>query len=126
VGKVLNIDRETRTFYFNPALAYAIDKGKGKKDDPEDERSFEQLCGKAYNILRSNANILISLLLSMLGTGIPELQQPSDVEYVKETLNLGLDRNKAVKVFASLLQKAAKSKRRILNDILHASKHSAS
>jgi phosphatidylinositol-4,5-bisphosphate 3-kinase len=123
MGKVFNIDRETRTFYFSPALAYAIDKGKGKKDAPEDERSFEQLCGKAYNILRSNGNILIALLLSMLGTGIPELQHPSDVYYVKEKLNLELDRNKAVKLFATLLQQAAKSKRRILNDIAHASMH---
>jgi phosphatidylinositol-4,5-bisphosphate 3-kinase len=123
-GKFFKFERETRTVYFNPALAYAINKGKAKKDDPIDERSFNQLCGKAYNILRSNGNVLISLLLSMLGTGIPELQQPSDVEYVKETLKLELDGKKAVKRFADLMQKAAKSERRVLNDVAHALSHS--
>jgi phosphatidylinositol kinase/protein kinase (PI-3 family) len=110
-GNVFIIDRDTRTLDVSPALAYPMDKRKAKKDDPEEERSFEQLCGKADSVLTSNGNSLISLLLPMFGSGIPELRPPSGVECVKEKLNLELDGNKAVKVFASLLQQAAKSKR---------------
>lgn len=35
---------------------------------------FQELCGRAYLALRRHANLLITLFIMMLPTGIPELQ----------------------------------------------------
>ena len=35
---------------------------------------FQELCGHAYLALRRHANLLITLFMMMLPTGIPELQ----------------------------------------------------
>ena len=42
----------------------------------------------AYLILRNDGCLLISLLAMMLSTGMPELQAESDLEYMRDRLQL--------------------------------------
>lgn len=45
-----------------------------------------RLSQKAFNILRSNANLLITLFSLMTACGIPELTKPEDIEWLREKL----------------------------------------
>lgn len=54
-----------------PFLCYAV--LGGKNSDMFDR--FVDVCCRAYNVLRRNADLLITLFVLMLSTGIPELQK---------------------------------------------------
>ncbi len=47
---------------------------------------MQTLCCQAYNVLRKNANLLITLFFLMLSCGIPELQTASDLEWLVDKL----------------------------------------
>ena len=49
-------------------------------------KDFVRLSQKAFNILRSNANLLITLFSLMTACGIPELTKPEDIEWLREKL----------------------------------------
>ena len=68
---------------------------------------FIELCEKAYRILRKHANLLITLFSLMLSTGIPELQTPEDVEYLRTTLQVDKpDDDSALQYFKIQLNEA--------------------
>jgi phosphatidylinositol-4,5-bisphosphate 3-kinase len=56
---------------------------------------FQELCGKAYLALRRHSNLLMTLFMMMLPTGIKELQSIDDVCYLRETL--AVEKNEQVK-----------------------------
>lgn len=62
-------------------------------------RRFQQLCGKAYLMLRRHANLLITLFIMMLSTGIPELQSIDDVGYLRKTLQVEKTEKEALEYF---------------------------
>lgn len=72
------VKREGDLFHFSPACAAVIGDSELKQ--------FEEDCWKALSILRNNSKLLIALFLLMLGTGIPELTKPEDVEFLKKKL----------------------------------------
>ena len=49
---------------------------------------FKELCEEAFLELREKGDLLISLFMMMLSTGIPELKKVSDVKYIKVLLSL--------------------------------------
>jgi hypothetical protein len=57
---------------------------------------FQELCGKAYLALRRHSNLLMTLFMMMLPTGIKELQSIDDVCYLRETL--AVEKNEQVKL----------------------------
>jgi phosphatidylinositol-4,5-bisphosphate 3-kinase len=113
-----NIARDSDV-YFSAAISRAVGKGKSKE-----YKAFLDLCGKLYNILRENGLLLINLLRTMLGTGIPELQSTNDVKWLSDHLNLGLNDRQAAAHFEEVLKTTKKSGRTKANDLAHLIKHS--
>jgi phosphatidylinositol-4,5-bisphosphate 3-kinase len=142
--KKLGYQREGAPFHYSPACDYVIngdskkkDKAE-KKDKPEKKEkkekkdmldlpdvtadgygTFEELCGKALNVLRKNATLLVTLFLLMLGTGIPELQTPKDIIYLTEKLFLDLNDEDASKEMEKLIQLSLDSGKTKFNNICH-------
>ena len=110
----LGVKREGDLFHFSEACANAI----GEKDGPELAR-FEEDCWNALSILRNNSKLLISLFLLMLGTGIPELTKPQDVEFLKKKLYLGISDEQARIELAQLIKDSMESTRTKLNNLCH-------
>ena len=65
-----------------------------------------QLCGMAYLSLRKHANVFINLFTMMLSCGIPELQSMDDIEYLRKTLAVEHNEEKALQYFQQQLNEA--------------------
>ena len=112
--------REDAPFHFSPACQYVIQQIPKDESDPSYENeSFEILCGVGLNVLRMNSDLLISLLLLMLGTGIPELRKASDINYMKDMLFLDLTYEQVVQKFSVLIKKSLESTKTKINNLFH-------
>lgn len=49
---------------------------------------FVDCCGHAYNIVRKHGHLLLVLFTLMLSTGIPELRELEDIDYMRQMLSL--------------------------------------
>ena len=101
-------------FLFTPAMATVI----GKKFV-----EFEETCTTAFNILRENANLLITMFSLMLSCGIPELQTSKDIEWMREKLLLDETPEVAAKTFKQALTDSLNAKFVQVVDFLHIFKH---
>jgi hypothetical protein len=90
-------------FHFSPACVHAIG---------DDLKEFEANTRRALSILRENANLLITLFLLMVGTGIPQLKTPEDINFLKQKLCLKAIEHK-------LIKDSMESTRTKLNDWVH-------
>lgn len=97
--KKLGIKRETAPFAFTPDMCYAMG-GKNSSG----YKKFKQDCVLAYNILRKNKNLLISLFSLMLCSGIQELTR-KDLRYLNKTL-IDVSDEKAGQIFLKLIKKS--------------------
>lgn len=75
--KKFGINRERVPFVLTEDFLYVISKGVENPTKSKDFQLFQELCGRAYLALRRHSNLLITLFMMMLPTGIPELQVPS-------------------------------------------------
>ncbi|KAH3764589.1 phosphatidylinositol-4,5-diphosphate 3-kinase [Pelomyxa schiedti] len=112
------VKRERAPFKFTPQYAYILGGREGS-----DFHQFEELCGRAYNILRTDTSLFITLFSLMLSTGIPELQTESDLEYLRKALCVGDDNVAAAERFKKLITKSLNAKSQTLNDIAHGLAH---
>lgn len=62
--KKFGINRERDPFVFTPEMAFVL----GGKD-AANFKTFEDLCTKAYNLVRKHGNFLISIFMMMLSAG---------------------------------------------------------
>ncbi|PAA94178.1 hypothetical protein BOX15_Mlig013303g1 [Macrostomum lignano] len=67
---------------------------------------FATLCSRAYQALRQNAALFLTLFTLMLHSGIPELQSPQDLEYLRSTLALDRRESDALIYFNKQLTEA--------------------
>ena len=67
---------------------------------------FQELCCQAYLILRTHANLFISLFSMMLATDIPELQSMDDIGYLRKTLAIEKTESEAMEYFLKQLNDA--------------------
>jgi phosphatidylinositol-4,5-bisphosphate 3-kinase len=109
-----DLKREGELFHFSPACAETI----GEKDGPE-LKQFEQDTFRAIKDLRHNSKLLITLFLLMLGTGIPELRKPADIEFLKRKLYLEMSDAQAEAAFSLLIKESMVSTRTKLNNLIH-------
>jgi phosphatidylinositol kinase/protein kinase (PI-3 family) len=114
----LGIKRERAPFIFTPQFAYVIG-GKGT----ETFKFFEQTCSNAYNIIRKHARLFIVLFQMMLSTGIPELQKPEDIFYLRDAFSLDLKDEDAANKFVDLIQVALNTTTTLINDTVHIMVH---
>lgn len=115
---ILNIKRETTPFVFTPMYAQVLE---GKSSEKFNE--FVKYGSAAFNILRKNSHLLMTLFLLMLGTGIPELTSAKDVEWLRRCLYLDKSNEEASDAFRSLVMNSLKNQRVKLNDVFHIAKH---
>lgn len=106
--------RENAPFHFSPACAYTL-----SEKDESSFASFEQDAGTVFNILRHNAKLLITLLMLMVGTGIPELSKPEDIQYMKDKLFLEMTDDEAAAEFKKLTKQSMDSTKTKLNNFFH-------
>lgn len=121
--------RENAPFHFSPACAYMlsvkVENGKFEKVDNDNKgdnpifQLFEQDAAMALNILRHNGKLLITLLMLMVGTGIPELSKPEDIQYMKDKLFLKMTDDEAAAEFKKLIKMSMDSTKTKLNNFFH-------
>jgi phosphatidylinositol-4,5-bisphosphate 3-kinase len=112
----VSVKRENEMFYYSEALEEVLTHYKSLK-------RFQEVCFMAFKHLRENSSLLIYLLLSMLGTGIEELQTRDDVKFVEKTLMLGKDDKYVQQQWIDMLKKTKGSWRQAANDRIHGSVH---
>jgi phosphatidylinositol-4,5-bisphosphate 3-kinase len=103
--------REGDCFHFSPACAECI--------GGDEMRQFEQDAHAALDTLRKNSKLLITLFILMLGTGIPELRKPEDLEFLKKQLYLGMSDAQAMAALDELIRDSMDSTRTKLNNLIH-------
>lgn len=113
--------RENAPFHFSPACHYALcaDFDDSKGADLTKFDLFEEISAKALNVLRANAKLLITLFILMLGTGIPELRKPEDIQYLKDKLFLDKTDQEAAEEFSKLTKFSLDSTKTKLNNFFH-------
>jgi phosphatidylinositol-4,5-bisphosphate 3-kinase len=116
--KKFGIKRERAPFVFTHQYQAVV-------GDFESERwqLYVRRCKAAYNTLRKNANLLINLFSMMLSTGIPELREESDIDYLRTALHLEMTDEEASKYIESLIHEALNCKTSLANDIIHITAH---
>ncbi|GAM27069.1 hypothetical protein SAMD00019534_102440 [Acytostelium subglobosum LB1] len=104
------IKRERAPFVFPPSFAHIIG---------EHFKTFEDLCGKAYNIIRKKAHIFLNLFLMMVSTGMPELSHRDDIIYLRDALALDLNSEQATAKFSEMIQESLKTRATGVNFAVH-------
>ena len=89
-------------------VSYYIFRGKQDPKKSEEFAQFQELCGKAYLALRRHSNLLITLFMMMLPSGITELQSINDVSYLRQTLAVEKDEKEALEYFQNVFNDAYK------------------
>ena len=110
--------RETAPFVFTPQFLSLLGGKKGAAF-----QRFVDLSCRAYNALRANANLIITLFSLMLSCGIPELQKAGDIAWVREKLALGMDDAQATAHFKEQIFSSLHNRRLRLNQAMHLIKH---
>lgn len=115
----LGFKRETAPFVFTKMMAHML-------GGPESTiyAHFQDVACYAFNVIRRHANLLITLFMLMLSTGIPELQTAADIGWLKQVLITHLDDAEAAAEFRKRIQEALENKRTLLNDYVHILAHS--
>jgi len=104
--KKFGINRERVPFVLPEDFIYVISNGKENPRKSKEFDRFQEICGNAYMILRRHANLLITLFTMMLPTGITELQNISDVEYLRKTLSVEKSDEEALQYFQNIFSEA--------------------
>ncbi len=61
----------------------------GGRDGP-DFSTFQNYCTQAYNLVRKNGHLIISLFILMITSGMPELSNIEDIYYLTTMLSLDM------------------------------------
>jgi len=110
----LGVKRERTPFKFTPQFACVI----GGKGSPGYQK-FVSVCCQAYNILRRDGDLFITLFGLMLSTGIPELRSKEDIGYLQLALMRDLDDLAAAERFAAMIDETVHSSSQTWNDMFH-------
>eukprot|EP01133_Synstelium_polycarpum_P015858 gene15858-18844_t len=82
-------------------------------------KTFEEICGKAFNIIRKKAHVFLNLFLMMVSTGMPELNHRDDIKYLRDALLLDLTNEQAAARFSEMIQESLKAKATAVNFAVH-------
>ena len=69
------------------------------------------MCIDAFITLRSKGNLFISVFAMLLSTGIPELEHPNDLDYLRDSLAMTKDETDAVDLFEASFREAHDKRR---------------
>lgn len=103
---------------FTPAFA-AVMGGEGA----ECYKKFEQLACAAYNVLRRHGHLLITLFYLMIASGLPELEGPADMAWLREKLMLGATDEEAAEHLRKQIKLSLTTRTTLVNDAVHLLAH---
>lgn len=97
--KKFGINRERVPFVLTEDFMRVIAKGSDQPAKQQGFKEFQELCCRAYLILRKHSHLIITLFTMMLQCGISELQSLDDIGYIRKTLGVEKDEEKALAYF---------------------------
>ena len=108
------INRERVPLILPASFMYIVNKDFESTDtsNPSYRKNFkyfQDLCVKAFKVLRDNVDMVCNMLYAMKNAGMPELKSLSDVNYVRETLFFGDSSEEAEKKFIQKINESIKS-----------------
>ncbi|EKE42120.1 hypothetical protein ENUP19_0207G0012 [Entamoeba nuttalli] len=111
------VKRERTPFKFTQHYADLM----GYKDGVEskDFKEFKELCSSALLSLRKQGSLFIYLFRLMLATGIPELKNEDDIEYMKNAFMFDEDDQQVKKNFDNMIYQCLDAWSQTLNDLIH-------
>ena len=109
------IKRDRVPFVLTSDMAYVINNGDKQTVKFQ---NFIDLCCQAYNIIRQNSNLFLSLFSLMLSANIPGLTTDA-IKYVHNALKPTLTNCKASEEFNKLIIEALSSKSAQINFFIH-------
>lgn len=101
------IRRERVPFVLTHDFVHVITHGD--KHNSEAFSRFQGYCEEAFLILRRQGPLIISLFAMMLTTGMPELTSEKDLDYLRETLVLGVSEADALQHFRAKFDEALRN-----------------
>jgi len=110
-----NIKRDRAPFVLTPDMVYVINGGKGST---ERFHKFVELCCEAFNILRRQGTLILTLFALMASSGIPGVTKDA-VNYVQDRLLLDLSEDEAAARFSQLIHESINSLATQLNFFVH-------
>mmetsp|Transcript_29445 Transcript_29445/g.49909 ORF Transcript_29445/g.49909 Transcript_29445/m.49909 type:complete len:1193 (-) Transcript_29445:248-3826(-) len=116
----MGFKRERTPFVFTPEMAKVIGDGKAKS---EDYKNFLELCKRAYRLVRQQADLLEMLFILMTSAGMPELVEKSDINYLRNQLNLHMSDSASGKHLETLIEKSRANAYKRLDNFIHIWKH---
>ncbi len=116
------VKRESAPFVFTKAYNHVICADNEKHDSTKSNNfaTFQKLCFKSFQALRTNGNLFMVLLKLMCNSGIPELRTPSDILYLRNTLVPQITKEELVyKYMCDLITSSVNDKRTKFNEFWH-------
>jgi len=134
IGEYVQWTREVAPFVFLPAYKHCIDNGN---KDPGKYQDFINFAVNAYLGLRHRHRLLLNLFVLMLPSQMPELIVKEHINYSRDQLHLtssdpekaskkqsnGISEQDVSRHILKVVDACLKDKRRILDNALHAMKH---
>lgn len=77
------------------------------------------MCIDAFKTLRSKGNLFITVFALLLSSGIPELESPSDLNYIRDSLAMTKDENTAISLFNEAFEEANNDRTTTVNWWFH-------
>eukprot|EP00298_Acanthocystis_sp_HF-20_P016997 c21646_g3_i1.p1 GENE.c21646_g3_i1~~c21646_g3_i1.p1 ORF type:complete len:249 (-),score=94.44 c21646_g3_i1:9-755(-) len=114
----IRIKRERTPFVFTPDWAVAMG---GLQSTGFQE--FVDLCCKAYLIIRKNASLFINMFAMMLSTGIPELEDEEDIQYMIDVLKLDVSDEEATNQLKKLIHDSHNNRFKLIDGYFHIVAH---
>nr|XP_033780829.1 phosphatidylinositol 4,5-bisphosphate 3-kinase catalytic subunit alpha isoform-like isoform X4 [Geotrypetes seraphini] len=104
--KKFGYKRERVPFVLTQDFLIVISKGIQECTKTKEFERFQEMCYKAYLVIRQQANLFINLFSMMLGSGMPELQSFDDIAYLRKTLALDKTEQEALEYFTKQMNDA--------------------
>ena len=82
-------------------------------------RQFEELCCRAFLVLRRHVNLMLALFSLMVDCGIPELMTLADIAWMRNSLMPELSEEEAVERFMGLISESLENKKTRWNHAIH-------
>eukprot|EP00595_Chromulina_sp_UTEXLB2642_P003643 CAMPEP_0196768488 /NCGR_PEP_ID=MMETSP1095-20130614/42835_1 /TAXON_ID=96789 ORGANISM="Chromulina nebulosa, Strain UTEXLB2642" /NCGR_SAMPLE_ID=MMETSP1095 /ASSEMBLY_ACC=CAM_ASM_000446 /LENGTH=370 /DNA_ID=CAMNT_0042138189 /DNA_START=992 /DNA_END=2104 /DNA_ORIENTATION=- len=109
------VKRERAPFVFTPAMRAVMNASQYE--------TFSDLCCDIYNVLRENANLLVSLCSLAIPCNLPELQKEEDIVWIYEKLLINATDEEASEHFKRELDISLRTRTTRFNDAAHMLAH---
>ena len=111
----LGVKREAAPFVFTKHMAAVL----GGCPHGLRFRQFQELCVRAFLVLRRHANLLLALFSLLVDCGIPELTSLGDLAWMADALMPDMTEAEAAQAFLGLLQESLRCRTTRVNHALH-------